>query len=186
MSWSTSENSAPSISIWDSGDQCIDGLVQDCGIFSALAMEILQSCTKPSVWHMDIYNDWLVFMINEGCSDSKICIPCYWLIDLCSDTMAIVRQIIMTTSSYGNFSALLTLCVGNLPWQCCGVTWSFGISLICSSTNGWANNRGAADLRHHRTHYIVTVMIMESCPTEDVHRVQGPQGCCVCANEVYI
>ena len=26
----------------------IDGLVQDCSISSALAMEILQSCTKPS------------------------------------------------------------------------------------------------------------------------------------------
>ena len=27
----------------------IDGSVQDCSIFSALAMEILQSCTKPSI-----------------------------------------------------------------------------------------------------------------------------------------
>ena len=25
----------------------IEGLVQDCSIFSVLAMEILQSCTKP-------------------------------------------------------------------------------------------------------------------------------------------
>ena len=30
----------------------IDGLVQDCSISSALAMEILQSCTKPS-WPTD-------------------------------------------------------------------------------------------------------------------------------------
>ena len=28
----------------------IDGLVQDCSISIALAMEILQSCTKPSIW----------------------------------------------------------------------------------------------------------------------------------------
>ena len=27
----------------------IDALVQDCSISSALAMEILQSCTKPSI-----------------------------------------------------------------------------------------------------------------------------------------
>ena len=36
----------------------IDGLVQDCSISSALAMEILQSCTKPSiciVWKEDIH-----------------------------------------------------------------------------------------------------------------------------------
>ena len=27
----------------------IDGLVQDCSISTALAMEIMQSCTKPSI-----------------------------------------------------------------------------------------------------------------------------------------
>ena len=28
----------------------VKGLMQDCSISSALAMEILQSCTKPSMW----------------------------------------------------------------------------------------------------------------------------------------
>ena len=28
---------------------CIDGFVQDCSISSALAVELLQSCTEPSV-----------------------------------------------------------------------------------------------------------------------------------------
>ena len=31
----------------------INGLVQDCSIFSALAMEILQFCTKPSIEDCD-------------------------------------------------------------------------------------------------------------------------------------
>ena len=31
-------------------------------------------------------------------------------------------------------------------------------SLICVWINGWVNNRGAGDLRHHRTHYDVIVM----------------------------
>ena len=31
-------------------------------------------------------------------------------------------------------------------------------SLIWAWTNGWANNRGAGDLRRHRLHYDVTVM----------------------------
>ena len=31
-------------------------------------------------------------------------------------------------------------------------------SLICVWTKGWANNRGAGDLRRHRAHYNVTVM----------------------------
>ena len=30
----------------------IDGLVQDCSNSSALAMELLQSCTKPTIWHI--------------------------------------------------------------------------------------------------------------------------------------
>ena len=30
---------------------CIDGLVQDCSISIANALEILQSCTKPFIWH---------------------------------------------------------------------------------------------------------------------------------------
>ena len=29
----------------------IDGLVQDCSNSSALAMELLQSCTEPSIWN---------------------------------------------------------------------------------------------------------------------------------------
>ena len=30
--------------------------------------------------------------------------------------------------------------------------------LMCTRTNGWANNRHAADLRRHRTHYGIIVM----------------------------
>ena len=33
------------------------------------------------------------------------------------------------------------------------------LSLICSWINGWVNNREAGDLRRHRAHYDVTVMI---------------------------
>ena len=35
------------------------------------------------------------------------------------------------------------------------------ISLSCAWTNGWANRRNAGDLRRHRTHYAVTVMIIQ-------------------------
>ena len=31
-------------------------------------------------------------------------------------------------------------------------------SMICAWINGWVNNRGAGDLRHHRPHYDVTLM----------------------------
>ena len=35
-------------------------------------------------------------------------------------------------------------------------------SLICAWTNGWISNRDASDLRRHRTHYDVIVMLIES------------------------
>ena len=69
------------------------------------------------------------------------------------------------TSSNGNISALLALCVGNSP-----VTGEFPsqsqsrgalmFSLICAWTNGWVNTRNADDLRRHRAHYDVTVMML--------------------------
>ena len=36
------------------GEIYINGLVQDYSISSALAMEILQSCTKPSIYGLEI------------------------------------------------------------------------------------------------------------------------------------
>ena len=38
-------------------------------------------------------------------------------------------------------------------------TLSFKFSLICSWINDWVNNRESRDLRHHRAHYDVIVMI---------------------------
>ena len=36
-------------------------------------------------------------------------------------------------------------------------------SLICAWLNGWVNNREAGDLRRHRAHYDVTVMVPQLC-----------------------
>ena len=43
-------------------------------------------------------------------------------------------------------------------------------SLICVWTNGWANNPDAGDLRRHRTHYYVTVMIFSDKIVSDLGR----------------
>ena len=57
----------------------------------------------------------------------------------------------------------MALCVGNspvtgeLPSQR-PVTWSFDVFFDLRLKNGWVNNRDAGDLRHHITHYDVTVM----------------------------
>ena len=56
------------------------------------------------------------------------------------------------------FAVLLALCVvtGEFPAQRL-VTQSFDV-LICAWINGWVDHRKAGDLRHHRSHYNVTVM----------------------------
>ena len=53
------------------------------------------------------------------------------------------------------FSALLAICAGNSPVTsdvelCC---------LICAWINAWVNTREAGDLRRHRVHYDVIVML---------------------------
>ena len=63
------------------------------------------------------------------------------------------------------FSALLAICVGNSPvpsefphkgqWR-----GALMFSLICAWINRWVNNREGGDLRRHRTHYDVIVMIL--------------------------
>ena len=47
------------------------------------------------------------------------------------------------------FSELLAICAGK----------KLMFSLICAWINGWVNNREAGDLRRHRGHYDVTVML---------------------------
>ena len=81
----------------------------------------------------------------------------------------------LMTSSNGTFSALLALCAGNssvtgeFPSQR-PVTRSFGFFFDLSWTNGWANSRDASDLRRHRAHYHVTIMVFLSVRLNQHHR----------------
>ena len=63
------------------------------------------------------------------------------------------------------FSVLLAICVANSPVS--GefpaqrpMTRSFDVSLICARINGRVNNGEAGDLRRHRAHYGVIVMVL--------------------------
>ena len=47
-------------------------------------------------------------------------------------------------------------------------------SLICAWTNGWANNRDAADLRRHHTHYDITVMSRTCVYPEEGFHLSAP------------
>ena len=63
------------------------------------------------------------------------------------------------------FSVLLAIWAGNSPVtspQKCQLCGALVFSMICAWINGWVNNREAGDLRRHRAHYDVIVMLMES------------------------
>ena len=79
----------------------------------------------------------------------------------------------MMTSSNGSIFRLLTLCAGNSPvpvnsphkgqWR-----GALMFLFICAQINDWVNKREAGDLRRHRGHYDVIVMIewkkLPTCP----------------------
>ena len=67
-------------------------------------------------------------------------------------------QLIMMTPSNGTFSLCLPLVRAIHQWR-----RALLFSLICAWTNGWANNRYAGDLTHHRAHYDVVVMCVNVC-----------------------
>ena len=40
--------------LWSTSQEYLHGLVQDCSKSSALAMELLQSCTMPWIWYLPV------------------------------------------------------------------------------------------------------------------------------------
>ena len=64
------------------------------------------------------------------------------------------------------FSALLAICAGNSPFP--GefpaqrpVTRSFDVFYDLHPNNSWVNNGEACDLKRHRAHYYVIVMVID-------------------------
>ena len=65
-------------------------------------------------------------------------------------------------------SALLSLCAGIHRWPVSSPhkgQWRAALifSLICTRINGWMNNGEAGDLRRHRAHYDVVIMLLLIC-----------------------
>ena len=83
------------------------------------------------------------------------------LIDPCS----MWRLLLWWRHQMERFSALLVICDGEFPvnsphkrqWR-----GALMFCLICAWMNGWANKREADNLRRHRAHYHVTVMLCSS------------------------
>ena len=64
-----------------------------------------------------------------------------------------------TLSAYWPFVWGIHRSPANSPHKGQLVTWSSDVSLICAWIHGSVNNRKAGDLRRHRAHYDVSVMI---------------------------
>ena len=95
----------------------------------------------------------------------------YTTITLYGSWLAFFYQIFLSHATRHQmeiFSALLAICEGNpsasggFPSQS---QWRGALmfSLICTWTNGWANNRVTGDLRRHRAHYDVHIMTIAPC-----------------------
>ena len=68
---------------WLPDNHNVIGLVQDCSISIANALEILQSCTKPSMWSICLYSAGLLCWCW---SNHKICMK--WFTTLCETVLS--------------------------------------------------------------------------------------------------
>ena len=68
------------------------------------------------------------------------------------------------------FSTLLAICAGNSPVPGKG-QWRGALmfTLICARINGWVNNHKAGDLRRHRAHYDIIVIIWWQYCMPEIH-----------------
>ena len=115
--------------------------MQDCNIFIANALEILQSCAKSSIYFNTLDELRYSFVIQMR------------------------RVITWWRHQMETFSALLAICAGSSPVP--GefpaqrpVTQSFGVFFDLCLNKRWVNNRDAGDLRRYRAHYDVNVIQM--------------------------
>ena len=65
----------------------------------------------------------------------------------------------MMTSSNGNIFHVAGPLCGEFTGHKGQWRGALAFSLICTWLNGWVNNREAGDLRRHRAHYDITVML---------------------------
>ena len=90
---------------------------------------------------------------DSACSGVCHCIP--------------LVALIMRRHQMETFSALLAICAGNSlvtgQWR-----GTLMFSLTCAWINGWVNNHEAGDLRRHRAHYDVIVMVNDNPPAHQV------------------
>ena len=122
-----------------------------------------------------------VLMTTSGASiDGKVGVIKTLAFDQCIDGL-VPLCCYMMTSLNGNIVRV----TGPLWWEFTSCRWipltkgqwrgALIFSLICAWTNEWVNNRDAGDLRRHRAHYDVTVMIIQ-INADTVHPIEHAHG----------
>ena len=82
--------------IYTTAIEYIDGLVQDCSISSALAMELLQSCTKPSIFKYSKSTHQARCLFNPFVYSAKQANNCW----LKREYLMIMQYAILATAKY--------------------------------------------------------------------------------------
>ena len=124
-----------------------------------------------SNWHDFTGIVFLLFVVLCFQQDHNTCTLIYMQIKRISYVYASVWPpdlgtglVYMMTSSNGNIFRVTGPLCGEFtgPGEFTAqrpVTRGFDVSFICAWINNWVNNRGAGDLRRHRGHYDVHVML---------------------------
>ena len=92
--------------------QYMGSLVQDCGISSANALEILQSCTEPSICTFKFSNWWL--LCTEPICTAKL--PNWWL--LCTEQQSRGKYSHRVSSSWIHWWQCWFLGPPSFIWKC--------------------------------------------------------------------
>ena len=83
----------------------INGLAQDCSNYIANALELLQHCTKPSIWSIDISHPWKKFVRLIWCMISTF-------------NMFLSNDYCATTSRNLQVSPICTQCILQYTLEC--------------------------------------------------------------------
>ena len=143
-------------------------LSEDCSVSIANALEILQSCTKPSICPIIVRN----IVMKSGWDIHRIIVYSVWWSQCFHRTEYLLYWAMLFANSDDPHDDVI-------KWKHFPRYWPFvrGIhrspvnsphkgqwrgalmfTLICARINGWVNNREAGDLRRYRAHYDVIVM----------------------------
>ena len=119
------------VSKWGCRIYHIDGLVKDCSNSSVLAMELLQSCTKPSILHslsheftstaaIDVRDHCTICLLSNPysyCTNGLFCMQDpYWQAKLCSRLIVFIDYPYVTTIGLDSSQSNQNLCAYTDFW----------------------------------------------------------------------